>query len=200
MSNNVSLGKFMGYFLILIAGLLVLFALFAWAVSSIVANYDAQMKGLELGSLTITYHSTQTYRDFAGLAKALGKTEADLERDLHPAYISRDPRDRYLIILFSYENTSSKPTEINAYQFHLIQAVPFTPVPADKANGVSAVFKTGAGNGLINTDLWEATSTIYLKPRTRGTFGLIATMSCEVGAVNLNAPIDVSNVAQLKCS
>ena len=97
------------------------------------------------------------------MAKALGKGEADLERDLYPAYISRDPQVRYLVIWFSYENTSSKPTEISATQFHLIQATPFTPAPADKASGVLAVYKTGAGSGLINTDLWEATSMIYLK-------------------------------------
>ena len=200
MSNNVSFGKFIVNFLLFMAGLAVLGVAVAWGTLTIVANYRAQMKGLETGTLTITHQSTQTYRDFAGLAKALGKPEADLERDLYPAYISRDPQIRYLVIWFSYENTSSKPTEISAYQFHLIQAVPFTPVPADKANGVSAVFKTGAGNGLINTALWEATSMLYLKPRTRGRFGLIATMPCEVGVVNLNAPIDVSNVAQLKCS
>ena len=200
MSNNVSVGKFIIYFLLFMAGLAILGIVFAWGFLGIVADYQTRISGLEIGSLTITYHSTQTYRDFAGLAKALGKREADLERDLYPAYISRDPQVRYLVIWFSYENTSSKPTEIGAYQFHLIQATPLTPSPTQKAEGIGAVYKTGAGSGLINTDLWEATSMLYLKPRTRSRFGLIASMPCEAGVVDLNAPIDISNVAQLKCN
>ena len=200
MSNSVSFGKFIVYFLLFMAGLAVLGVAVAWGALTIVANYRAKMKDLETGTLTIAYQSTQTYRDFAGMAKALGKREADLERDLYPAYISRDQQTRYLVIWFSYENTSSKPTEIGASQFHLIQATSSTQSAADMAQGVVAVFKTGSGSGLINTDLWEATSMIYLKPHTRGRFGLIAFMPCEAGVVNLRSPIDISNVAQLKCN